>query len=81
MSKYDPTEEDLGFNPYILDDDTHHKLNHTHYAVDNFAHRRRLNRWKEQELKRQKVAQRFGITYSPILTPASEILSTNKHSK
>ncbi|AUS02943.1 hypothetical protein NVP2275O_362 [Vibrio phage 2.275.O._10N.286.54.E11] len=78
MAKYDPSEQDLGFNPYITDDETFKKLNYTHYSVDNYNYRNRINKWKQRENERKAFAERLGITYTPKLTPASEILKNKR---
>ena len=81
MSKYDPPEKDLGFNPYVCDQDTHYKLNQSHYSPDNVDHRKRINKWKERENDRAKMAERLGVKYTPALTPASDILQQIENPK
>ena len=81
MASHNPTEKDLGFNPYVFDEGTYHKLNYTHYDPSNVDHRRRINKWKEKEKDRAKLAKALGVNYSPTLTPATEILKQlKKHS-
>lgn len=80
MSKHDPSEKDLGFNPYIFDQETHYKLNHSHYAVDNVDHRRRINKWKAREEERKRFAEQLGVTQVTILTPVDQIIR-NKNPK
>lgn len=75
MSKYEPSEDDLGFNPYVFDDETFEKINTTHYSPENVDHRKRLLKWKERDNERKALAKRLGIEYSPKLTPTKEVLN------
>ena len=78
MSKYEPSEKDLGFNPYVTDEETYSKLQYTHYSPENASHRERIIKWKEREKERNALAERLGIKYKPVLTPASVILEKLK---
>lgn len=63
----------MGFNPFVQDQETIDKLNEE-YDPATLEHRRRLKKWKEREKERAALAKRLGVTQVAKLTPAQEIL-------
>lgn len=63
----------MGFNPFVQDQETLDKLNNE-YDPATLEHRRRLAKWKEREKERAALAKKLGVTTEIKLTPASEIL-------
>ena len=82
MAKYEPSEKDLGYNPYITDQETFDKLNGNtpgiDYDIGALDHRKRLDKWKERERLREQKASELGIDYKPNLTPVKNILKNKK---
>lgn len=63
----------MGFNPFVQDQDTLDKLNRE-YDPATIEHRRRLQKWQQREKERAELAKKLGVTQEIKLTPPSEIL-------
>ena len=54
-------ELDSGINPYLFDDDTHYKLNHSHYVLGQNDLRELQNKAKERRKAREKMIDELGV--------------------
>lgn len=73
-------------NPYILDDDTRRKINHSHFTLGEGKVRELQDRHHSRIENVKKLAESLGVEYSPVLPDVdsvmkkAEIMKTyNKH--
>lgn len=61
-------------NPYILDEDTRYKVNMTHFVLGEGELRNMQQRHYERLEKVKVLAESLGVTYTPCLPLADDII-------
>lgn len=71
MKKQDSSD----INAYILDEDTHYKVNKSHFTLGERNIRDMHQRHQERLKKVQDLAKQLGVEYEPCLPSAAEVIN------
>lgn len=67
-------QDSLDINPYILDEDTHYKVNKSHFTLGERNIRDMQQRHQDRLDKVKRLAKELGVEYTPTLPTPDEVM-------